>query len=159
MTIRPTALGTPYVVDLGSCQVQAFEAGPADGPVVLFVQGLLVNADIWRDVVPTLSAGGARCITVDWPLGAHSIPAPAADLTPPGVAALIGRLMDRLDLEDATIVANDTGGALTQILMATLPSRLGRVVLTPSDSFEKFFPAMFKPLTWLAHLPGLSSRG
>jgi pimeloyl-ACP methyl ester carboxylesterase len=141
-------------VDLGTCAVQVFDAGPGDGPVVVFVQGLLVNADVWRDVVPDLVAGGARCITADWPLGAHSIPTPDADLTPPGVAALIGSLLDVLDLNDVTIVANDTGGALTQILMATGPQRVGRVLLTPSDSFEMFFPPMFKPLVWMAHVPG-----
>jgi pimeloyl-ACP methyl ester carboxylesterase len=154
MTQRPAQLGTPRTVDLGSCEVRVFEAGPADGPVIVFVQGLLVNADVWRDVVPALSAGGARCITADWPLGAHDIAVPEADLTPPGIAALIGRMLERLDLADVTIVANDTGGALTQILMATGPERVGRVVLTPSDSFEAFFPLMFKPLTWLAKVPG-----
>ncbi|HEX4190842.1 MAG TPA: alpha/beta fold hydrolase [Marmoricola sp.] len=154
MTTRPLTLGTPQIVSLGTCELQAFEAGPADGPVIVFVQGLLVNADVWRDVVPALVAGGARCITVDWPLGAHAIPTPGADLTPPGVAALIGEVLEVLDLDDVTIVANDTGGALTQILMASGPERVGRVVLTPSDSFEMFFPPMFKPLVWMAHVPG-----
>lgn len=141
-------------MDLGSGEVQVFETGAAEGPVIVFVQGLLVNADVWRDVVPGLVAGGARCITVDWPLGAHAIPMPDADLTPPGVADLIAELLERLSLEDVTLVANDTGGALTQILMTRHPERIGRVVLTPSDSFECFFPLMFAPLTYLARIPG-----
>ncbi|MCW2856300.1 MAG: putative oxidoreductase [Marmoricola sp.] len=151
---RPATLGRGRVLDLGSGRVQLFENGPADGRVIVFVQGLLVNADVWRDVVPGLAAGGARCITVDWPLGAHAIAMPEADLTPTGVADLIAELLERLDLDDVTIVANDTGGALTQIMLTRRPERVGRVVLTPSDSFEYFFPLMFRPLTWFARIPG-----
>jgi pimeloyl-ACP methyl ester carboxylesterase len=151
---RPAALGRGRVVDLASGRVQIFENGPGDGRVIVFVQGLLVNADVWRDVVPTLAAGGARCITVDWPLGAHAIAMPEADLSPTGLADLIAELLERLDLADVTIVANDTGGALTQIMLTRHPERVGRVVLTPSDSFEYFFPLMFRPLTWMARVPG-----
>ena len=82
------------------------------------------------------------------------MPAPKADLTPPGLAALIGDFLDALDLRDVTIVANDTGGALTQILMTTRPERLARVVLTNCDCFERFFPPLFTPLVGAARIPG-----
>ena len=46
-----------------------------------------------------------------------------------------------------TLVANDTGGALTQILLASGDTeRIGRVVLTPCDSFDNFLPPLFRPL-------------
>jgi pimeloyl-ACP methyl ester carboxylesterase len=78
-----------------------------------------------------------------------------ADLSPPGLARLIGELLDKLDLRDVTLVANDTGGALTQILLASGETdRIGRVVLTPCDSFDNFLPPMFRPLQWLARVPG-----
>lgn len=124
------------------------------GPPIVFVHGLLVDGTLWRKVVPPLE-GRFRCIVPDLPLGSHTIPAhPTADLTPPGLAKLIGELLDALDLNEATIVANDTGGALTQILMTTRSDRIGRVVLTPCDSFDNFFPPMFRPLQWLARVPG-----
>lgn len=63
-------------------------------------------------------------------------------------------ILERLDLREVTLVANDTGGGLTQILMATLPERVARVVLTPSDSFESFFPPRFAFLSLLARIPG-----
>lgn len=59
-----------------------------------------------------------------------------------------------LDLTDVTVVANDTGGALTQLLMITNPERVGRVVLTPSDSFDRFLPPLFAGLSPLARIPG-----
>ena len=148
------SLGTERTLDLGPATVRWYDSGPADGPVLVFVHGLLVNARLWRKVVPPLAAAGYRCITVDWPLGSHDIAAPSADLTPPGIAGLVGRFLAALELHDVTIVANDTGGAITQILVTTDPQRVSRVVLTNCDCFERFFPPLFAPLVALAHLPG-----
>jgi pimeloyl-ACP methyl ester carboxylesterase len=122
----------------------------------VFVHGLLVNADLWRAVIPAISEG-YRCIAPDWPLGSHGVPLrPDADLSPPGVARLVAEFLEALDLEDVTIVANDTGGAITQILMANHPERIGRVVFTPSDCFERFFPPIFSPLPRLLRVPGMT---
>ena len=151
---RPPALGTPRDVTLSHATVRCFESGPSDGPPVVFVHGLLVNADLWQHVVPRLAEAGLRCIAVDWPLGSHELPVPDADLTPPGVADLVAELLEVLDLRDVTVVGNDSGGAITQILMTRHPERIGRVVLTPSDSFEKFFPPLFAALPIAARVPG-----
>jgi pimeloyl-ACP methyl ester carboxylesterase len=118
------------------------------------VHGLLVNGDLWRKVVPAVAGAGYRCLVPDWPLGAHSLAVPGADLTPPGVAALVAEFLDALDLTDVTLVANDTGGAITQIVMARHPERVGRVVLTPSDCYDQFFPSFLKLLPQLARVPG-----
>jgi pimeloyl-ACP methyl ester carboxylesterase len=125
------------------------------GPPIVFVHGLLVDGTLWRKVTPALERR-FRCIVPDLPLGSHTIPMkPGADLTPPGLARVIGELIERLDLRDVTLVANDTGGALTQILLASGDTeRIARVVLTPSDAFDNFFPPMFRPLSLLARVPG-----
>ena len=149
---RSVALGTVHEVELPMGRIRYRERG--EGPPVVFVHGLLVNADLWRAVVPGIADAGFRCIAPDWPLGSHEVAMPHADLSPPGLAALIAAFLDRLDLSDVTIVANDTGGALTQILMAEHPERLGRVVLTPSDSLERFFPPVFASMPTVARIPG-----
>src|SRR5918997_4059261 len=85
-----------------------------EGPPIVFVQGLFNDGQIWRKVVPELSKD-FKCVTVDWPLGAHKQPMkPSADLTPPGVARLVVELLEALDLRDVTLVGNDTGGAVVQ---------------------------------------------
>ena len=152
---RSAELGTVREADLATARIQYRERG--DGPPVVFVHGLLVNADLWRGVVPRVAEAGFRCIAPDWPLGSHEVAVPDADLTPPGVAALIAEFLEKLDLHDVTIVANDTGGALTQILMTQHPERIARVVLTPSDSFTHFFPLLFRPLTGSGPHPGLDA--
>lgn len=144
--------GTVHVADLTGGRLRYYERG--DGPPVLFVHGLLVNSNLWRKVIPAVADAGFRCVAPDWPLGSHEIPVPDAELSPPGVAAMIAEFLERRDLRDVTVVANDTGGGLTQIMLASSPDRVGRVVLTPSDSFEHFFPPLFRPLSVLARLPG-----
>jgi pimeloyl-ACP methyl ester carboxylesterase len=151
---RPVALGTSHDLHLSAGTVRYFESGPADGPTVVFVHGVLVNADLWRGVVPLAASAGLHTYAVDWPLGSHSIPMPSADLTPSGVADLITDFLETLDLKDVAVVANDTGGAITQILMTRHPQRIGRVVLVSCDAFERFFPPTFAPLSVLAHVPG-----
>jgi pimeloyl-ACP methyl ester carboxylesterase len=125
-----------------------------EGPAVVFVHGLLVDGRLWRGVLPTL-ASSHRCIVPDWPLGSHrSALAPGADRSPRGIANLIADFLDVLELEDVTIVANDTGGAISQILAAEHPERVGALVLTNCDLLENFLPPMFRPLQWLAYVPG-----
>jgi pimeloyl-ACP methyl ester carboxylesterase len=130
------------------------ETGPADGPVLVFVHGLLVNHTLWDGVVAGLD-GTHRCIAPDLPLGSHSEAMERdADLTPGGVANLIADFIEELELDDVTLVANDTGGALSQIAITTRPERIGRIVLTNCDAYENFLPLAFRPLQWLAKIPG-----
>jgi pimeloyl-ACP methyl ester carboxylesterase len=146
------ALGTVHEVDLPAGRIRYHQRG--QGPPVVFVHGLLVNADLWRQVIPPVAAAGHRCIAPDWPFGAHELPVPDADLSPPGVAALLAAFLDRLDLDDVTLVANDTGGAISQITAANHPERIGRLLLTNCDAFENFLPPAFRPLQWAARVPG-----
>jgi pimeloyl-ACP methyl ester carboxylesterase len=124
------------------------------GEPIVFVHGLLTDGELWRDVAPRLE-GDFRVIVPDWPLGSHTTPLdPASDLSPPGLAALIAGFLEELDLHDVTLVGNDTGGALCQLVAVEHPDRLARLVLTPCDAYEDFPPAGFKPLQLLAHVPG-----
>jgi pimeloyl-ACP methyl ester carboxylesterase len=79
---------------------------------------------------------------------------PDADLTPYGIAATIASFLEELDLEDVTIVGNDSGGAMSQVLATRHPERIGRLVLTNCDTHENFPPGPFKALIPLAKLPG-----
>jgi len=148
-----TPLGTEHRVALSAGEVRYFERGT--GTPVVFVHGILTNADLWRAVVPDVARAGFRCIAPDWPLGGHDIAMRAdAELGPVAHADLIAELLERLDLTHVVLVANDTGGALTQIMLTRHPDRVGRVVLLPSDTFEHFFPPIFRALPPLAGVPG-----
>jgi pimeloyl-ACP methyl ester carboxylesterase len=131
------------------------DVGPAaPGPVLLFVHGALVNGRLWDPVVALLR-DRFRCVVPDLPLGSHELPLKAhADLSPHGLAALISDIIDALDLEDVTLIGNDTGGALCQLLVVEHPESIGRLVLTDCDAFEDFPPKAFRPLVAAARVPG-----
>jgi pimeloyl-ACP methyl ester carboxylesterase len=122
------------------------------GPPLLFVHGVFVNHLLWSKVVPLL-AERYRCIAPDWPLGSHSIPF-GSELTPFGVADMIGEVSDQLGLEKPTLVGNDTGGALCQMAVVRRPDLASRMVLTNCDAYDKFPPQPFTYLVWVPKIPG-----
>lgn len=147
-------LGTVKEITLPQGRLRYREYG--EGPVLVFIHGALVNSTLWRKVIPGL-AGRFRCIAPDLPLGGHSITMPPDfEMTPPGVADLVATFLDALDLRDVTLVGNDTGGAICQLVVVRHPERLGRLVLTNCDAYEAFFPVPFQPLQYAARLFGVS---
>jgi pimeloyl-ACP methyl ester carboxylesterase len=152
LTWRDPALGTPRDLDLPQGKLRCFEAGT--GPPIVFVHGLLVNANLWRKVVAKLSPD-FHCVALDLPLGSHTVPMPdATDLSPPAVADLIADAIDALGLEEVTLVGNDTGGALCQMVVTSRPERIGRLVLTSCDYRDHFPPPLFSYFGPAARIPG-----
>jgi pimeloyl-ACP methyl ester carboxylesterase len=127
------------------------------GQPVVFAHGALVDGTLWRKVTPQLQ-GEFRCIVPDLPLGSHRIAMRAdADLSPPGLAALVADFLSGLGLERVTLVGNDTGGAICQLVATRHPERLARLVLTPCDAYENFLPWAFRYLQVAARIPGATS--
>jgi pimeloyl-ACP methyl ester carboxylesterase len=125
-----------------------------DGPPVVFLHGLLVDSAHWRKVIPLLEPT-ARCIAPDLPLGSHRKAMNGdADITPRGVAKLVGDLLAALNLEAVTLVGNDTGGAISQLVALDHGERVGRLVLTNCDCFDVFPPKEFVPMVKAATVPG-----
>jgi pimeloyl-ACP methyl ester carboxylesterase len=150
---RSPLLGEERRVRLSAGELVYRERG--SGRPIVFVHGFLTNADLWRNVVPPL-ADSHRCIAPDWPLGSHPIAMDRdADLTPPAIARLIAELLEKLDLEDAVLVGNDTGGALAQMVAAHHSERVGALVLTPCDAFSNFPAWWSKPLRPIGRSPRL----
>jgi pimeloyl-ACP methyl ester carboxylesterase len=139
-------------IELPAGTIRYREAG--EGKPVVFVHGYLVDGRLWDGVVDRLS-DRCRCIAPDWPIGAQQVAMnPDADLSPPGIAAIIDSFLAALDLNDVTIVGNDSGGAMSQVLVTRHPQRIGRLVLTNCDTHENFPPGVFKAMPPLAKLPG-----
>ncbi|WP_377268019.1 alpha/beta fold hydrolase [Peterkaempfera sp. SMS 1(5)a] len=112
------------------------------GPVVVLLHGLLMDASLWDGPIAELSADH-RCVAPTLPLGAHRRAMGAdADLSLPGVARLVVEFLERLDLRDVTLVGNDTGGALVQLVIREGTARVGRVVLASCEAFDNFPPGL-----------------
>ena len=122
----------------------------------MLVHGLLVDARLWEQVAERLAAEGIRSYAPTLPLGAHQWPMNAdADLSPRGIAQLVLDFIRALDLSDVTIVGNDTGGAICQIVLGADTSRIGAAVLTNCDALGTFPPMGFAPLFGALRHPGL----
>jgi pimeloyl-ACP methyl ester carboxylesterase len=125
-------------------EYQEFGSSDSAHAPVLFVHGILVDGRLWREVAEGLARRGFRCIVPTWPLGSHTIPVnEATALSLPGVAQMINDAIVALDLSDVTLVGSDTGGGLCQLVVDAYPDRIGRLVLTNCDAFDKCPPVPF----------------
>jgi pimeloyl-ACP methyl ester carboxylesterase len=150
-TVAP--LGAILEVSLPQGTVRYYDQGT--GPTLVFLHGLLANSLLWSRVIPRL-VSHFRCIAPDLPLGAHSHPLhPDTDLSPLGVAQLVAAFLEALDLHEVTLIGNDTGGAICQLVIAHHPERISRLVLTNCDAFEHFFPPLVSPFQYGARLFGI----
>ncbi|MGW7387103.1 alpha/beta fold hydrolase [Streptomyces sp. NPDC054794] len=132
----------------------AYEDTGGDGPTVVLLHGLMMDASLWAETISELSTDH-RCVAPTLPLGAHRDAMRAdADLSLPGVTQLVAEFLDRLDVQDVTLVGNDTGGAIVQLLMCEGAARVGRVVLASCDAFDNFPPGLTgKTLVLTGKLP------
>ena len=126
-------------IELSAGTIDYLDTG-GDGPVVVPVHGLIQDGTVWRDVVADLRRDH-RCVVPTLPLGAHRTPmAPEADLSINGQARLLAEFVDRLDLHDVTLVANDWGGPL--ITAVERPELIDRLVLTPCEALDNLPPGL-----------------
>jgi pimeloyl-ACP methyl ester carboxylesterase len=126
-------------IDLSAGTLDYLDTG-GDGPTVVLLHGLLMDSSLWDEPIADLSTDH-RCIAPTLPLGAHRQPM-SGDLSLPAIARLVEELLDRLDLHDVTLVGNDTGGALVQLVLAGKPERVARAVLVSCEAFDNVPPGL-----------------
>jgi len=143
-------------------QVQT-RSGPASyvdtggsGRPVLFVHGVGTSSYLWRHAIELLD-GERRCVAFDLPLHGYTPAAAGQDFTLPGLARFVADCCDALELTDFDMVANDTGGAVTQVFAANHPERLHTLTLTNCEAHDNVPPKALLPAVWLAHM-GLHAR-
>jgi pimeloyl-ACP methyl ester carboxylesterase len=128
-------------IELPAGTIEYADTG-GEGPALVLLHGLMMDASLWDATVADLSTDH-RCVTPTLPLGAHRHAMRAdADLSLQGVARLVAEFLDRLDLRGVTLVGNDTGGALVQLLIRRSTARVGRIVLVSCDAFDNYPPGL-----------------
>lgn len=132
---------TACTIDLSPGTVRYEDTG-GDGPAVVLLHGLLMDATLWEATIAELRADH-RCLAPTLPLGAHrQAMRDGADLSLRGIARLVGEFLAALDLGDVTLVGNDTGGALVQLLVSEDDQRIGRIALVSCDAFDNLRPGL-----------------
>jgi pimeloyl-ACP methyl ester carboxylesterase len=113
-------------IDAGVLDVAYFEAGPADGPVVMLLHGFPYDIHSYVDVAPQLAAKGCRVVV---PYLRGYGPTRFRDSATPrsGEQAAMGAdlmaLMDALHIERAVFAGYDWGGRAACVGAALWPER------------------------------------
>ena len=126
------------------------------GRAVLFVHGLGTSSYLWRHVIGQLD-GQRRCVAVDLPLHGQTPAAAGQDFSLPGLARFLADFCDGLQLNDIDLVANDTGGAISQVFAAGHAERLHTLTLTNCETHDNLPPKALLPTILLARM-GLFAR-
>ena len=126
------------------------------GRPALFVHGLGTSSYLWRHVIEQLD-GQRRCVAVDLPLHGQTPAAADQDFSLPGLAGFIADFCDTLGLTGIDLVANDTGGAISQAFAAGHPERLCTLTLTNCEAHNNLPPKALAPLVLLSRT-GLMAR-
>jgi pimeloyl-ACP methyl ester carboxylesterase len=133
-----------------------YEDSGGEGPVLVLLGGLIMDASVWDPLVAELQVDH-RCVVPTLPLGAHRKPMRAgADLSLAGFAQMIAELLERLDLREATLVQNDHAAALV-LAGGDSPAleRVARLVISSCEAFENYPPGLpGKNVRAMAWLPG-----
>jgi pimeloyl-ACP methyl ester carboxylesterase len=157
-------------MDIAALETHRRHATTASGPIsyldvgrgrpAVFIHGILVNSLLWRHVISEVAAEQRRCIAVDLPGHGHTPAAPAhADVSLTALARRVIELCDHLGLDRFDLVANDTGGAVAQIVAAHLSDRLTTLTLTNGDTEGNTPPTLFKPFAIAARLGVVAKVG
>ena len=124
------------------------------GPVALFVHGVLLNGHLWRHQLQHL-ADIRRCIAVDLLAHGNTQIAPDQDVSVTANANMLGEFLDALGIDRVDLIGNDSGGGIAQIFAATFPHRVRSLTLTNCDAHDNWPPEAFKPFLAMAAAGGL----
>jgi pimeloyl-ACP methyl ester carboxylesterase len=139
-------------VSTPSGQISYLEAG--DGPVALFVHGVLLGGHLWRRQLDELS-DIRRCVAVDLLAHGDTEIAPDQDVSVSANATMLAEFLDALGVDQVDLVGNDSGGGISQIFAAENPGRIRSLTLTNCDTHDNWPPEPFKPFLQMAAAGGL----
>jgi pimeloyl-ACP methyl ester carboxylesterase len=110
---RALAGGEGRFVQAAGLDIHIEEAGPIDGPAVVFIHGTLAWTGTWRHILARLGAAGYRAIAIDLPPFGFSQRPAGFEYGPEAQAARIAAVLDALGIDEAVLVGHSYGGGAT----------------------------------------------
>ena len=130
-------------------EVGLSEAGERSDRTVLLLHGVALSGRLWHGVMEEL-AGSFHLVAPDLPLHGATPAGPDEDFHLEALAGFVEAVADGLGLSSFDLVANDTGGAIAQVVAARSPGRVRTLALTNCDTQDNMPPAAFSPTVELA---------
>ena len=115
------------------------------GQAALFLHAFPLSGFQWRGAIARL-AKHRHCIAPDFMGLGYSETAEAYGITPVTQADMLAEFLDALKIKDVDIIANDTGGEVSQLFLARHPGRTRTLLLTNCDVSTNSPPPSFKPV-------------
>lgn len=119
------------------------------GPAALFLHGFPLNGFQWRGALDRLSPY-RRCIAPDFLGMGYTQVADGQSCAPEAQVDMLLALLDALSVPSVDVVANDSGGAVAQLLVARHRSRVRTLLLTNCDAEHDCPPPALLPVIELA---------
>lgn len=115
------------------------------GNVALFLHGFPLNSYQWRGAIDRLSPY-RRCIAADFMGLGYTEITKTQDVSPNSQVAMLISLLDQLSIKTVDLIANDSGGAVAQLLITQHPQRVRTLLLTNCDTEKDCPPPALKPV-------------
>src|SRR3569833_532601 len=115
------------------------------GRPTLLLHGFPLSSFQWRGVIERLSST-RRCLAPDLMGLGYTEVADGQSVAPAAQAAMIATLLDRLNVGPVDLIANDSGGAVAQLLLIAYPERVRTLLLTNCDVETDSPPAAVLPI-------------
>jgi pimeloyl-ACP methyl ester carboxylesterase len=148
--VEPPVEWAKGAVDQDGNTIVYTDLGPADGPPVLLVHGMISDSTTWARAAHELAAAGFRVIAPDLlGHGESSKPADGGYLLP-DFASSLQRLLTELKVGPATVVGHSLGGAIVMQMAKDHPELVRRLVLVSAGGLGRQIHPVFRAAT----LPG-----
>jgi len=137
------------IVEILGTHLHVRDSGAKTSPAIILLHGFGSSLQTW-DAWASVLQNDHRVVRFDLPGSGLSEPDPTGDYTDARTLALIGALMDRLQIDQASVIGNSIGGRIAWKFAAEYPQRVRKLVLISPDGFRK-------RRLWLwrqAHRPG-----
>lgn len=116
--------------DLGTLRMHYLDEGPRDGQILLCMHGEPSWCYLYRKMIPSLVEAGFRVLAPDLVgFGRSDKPADTEDYTFAKHVSWMTDWVTQLDIQGATLVAQDWGGLIGLRLVAAMPQRFERVTI------------------------------
>jgi pimeloyl-ACP methyl ester carboxylesterase len=151
------------VVKSGDVRVHCVTAGPADGPLALFLHGFPARWSTWRGILPLFARAGYLAVAPDLRgYGASDRPAGVDSYSLPRVLEDVVAILDAFGRSKAFVVGHDVGGGVAWALAMAHPQRVERLATLNSvhvvgferqirkwSQFKKSWYVFFFLLPWI----------
>jgi pimeloyl-ACP methyl ester carboxylesterase len=122
------------IVEILGTHLHVRDSGPKTSPPIILLHGFGSSLQTW-DAWASVLQNDYRVVRFDLPGSGLSEPDPTGDYTDARTLALIGALMDRLRIDQASVTGNSIGGRIAWKFAAEYPQRVRKLVLISPDGF------------------------